>query len=391
MPDPLTTDDEDFRKRYGSATAGMPSNLAAVASANLAAQDAATAKVNAAARLNPLPTPGTAYATPETNAQNYGISDAMDGGGVTSQPTQLPTIADAHVSDIADRRSQIADQKKEILAKLGVIKPQEAGYAAIVLAPPKEHAQLLQTWHLLDTEDNNLLREHHDTATLAAHDAHENFARETHIQSANDFAAMARELTALHQNAKPGTPEFQSGALAIAANHPNGFATKAGQTLFRGVSSTHDRSLATAEALKQARDNFTAGTGLEPGSVEMTAGGGINIRGKPAVDKTLPANLIARYARLKSEIGQHEEQSAAEAEANTAAKMANVPYSKAPAYHAAKTEVLELEKRFPELAPAPEATPSATPIDRTALAKQALADPTASEAHKAAARKILGL
>lgn len=238
MSDPLQED--DFRKRYPVETRGMPANLASVAAGNLAAQDAATAKVNAAARLNPLPTPGTAYATPQTDAQNYGVADAMESSGASTAP--LPTIGDAHLSDIAERRSQIADQKKEIGVRLGIVSPRDAGYAAVVLASPREQVQLLAKYHALENEDNSLLREHQDTATLTAHDAHESFARERHIQAATEVASMANALAGLTKTTKPGTPEFQTGVLKIAADHPYGFGSQAGQTLLRGVSAIHDHS-----------------------------------------------------------------------------------------------------------------------------------------------------
>jgi hypothetical protein len=230
-------DDEDFRSRYPAET--MPSNLATVASNNLATQDAATTKVNAAGRLAALPGVGAPGSTPTTDATNLSVAAAMDRGDLadrivpfSASATTAPTLNDTRVGDIVARRSAIADQKQQLMSQLAVTGIDDT----------KRRNNILSTWHTLDTEDRNLLTEHHYNAIDAARTAHENLARETHIAAANDFASMSNDLLDLQKNPniKPGTPEFSAAALEIAKNHPQGFQTQAGQTLYRGIAQTHD-------------------------------------------------------------------------------------------------------------------------------------------------------
>lgn len=329
--DPL--DEEDFRSR---SAVGMPADLARRASDSLAAEDLAIGKVNAVsraetpwegyARVARYQEPGTEAATrypagagkidynagtvtgsiPVFRTSTYpradlGISDAMDR---TSPPPRAPTLADAHVDDITQRRAQIDDALRQVKAKLGVILPKEAGFAAMVLAPPKDHPDLLHQWSALENESRNLLREHQAVAADATKTAHENATRDLHIQSANGKAKILNGLADLNQQYPVDSQEYRLAALKLfGSNDPEVAAARGSsdfEALVRPFIDHHDRSVATAESIKQARENFTAGTGLEPESVELTAAGGINIRAgstKPA--KEVPDAVMRDYTALK--------------------------------------------------------------------------------------------
>jgi hypothetical protein len=303
MPYPATDtqDETDFRSRYPVETAGMPANLAAVASRNLAVQDAATQRVNAVARLNPSPGVGAVGSTPETDATNLAVAAAMDRGDLMdrSQPDvngQTPTLSAAHTDDIMARRAQIASQKQDLMTTLGATRMDDS----------KNRAQILQTWHALDAEDKNLLQEHQYNAIDAAKTAHENLVRQLHIQSSNGLAKIINGIAGI--DAPIGTDEHTAAALKILGNTTDPeIAAARGTPGFDKILGPYadqaKKSALTSERIKQAADSFRTATGLEPASVETTATGGVNIRGSAeggnnAADKELSNAYGIRQTNL---------------------------------------------------------------------------------------------
>lgn len=287
MAYPQTTDEEDFRSRYKTETVGMPAHLATVASRNLAAQDSATAKVNAISRLNPLPAPGSPYATPETDAANFSMADAMDRSDLSRRTFGAggPTINDLHSDDISQRRATINEQKKQIQVRLGIIPPREAGLAAVVLAGPKERKDLLANWQMLEKADANLLREHQKVTAFNAKRAHETFARQKHIDADNDFIGLAGELSELRKTTKRGTPERADGIFKIVQKWPGALNVKAGQTLVRQMAGEQD-----------AAATLVAPPGYETVPSNIGAGGKLSYDVKPEGT----AERLARETEVKT-------------------------------------------------------------------------------------------
>jgi hypothetical protein len=385
--------DEDFRKRYSAETAGMPANLAAIASKNLAAEDALLAKVNAAGRLNPTPVTDSAFATPQTNAENAGIVTAMQPSPVATSG-QSPTLEDAHVADILQRRSAISDQMNTIKTRLGIVLPTPG--TAVVLAPQGQHRDLLGQLDALEREDRNLLSEHHDISALNTRNTTENFARQMHILTQDDNTSLANDLLKIQQdpNIKPGTDDHFNAVLSAASKHPYATQSESGRMLLRGTAAVHDNAAALKDRAYSTRFNQAFKEASQVArkhgvdvqydnegfpSIDLTA----KSAGASAASESVPANVQSRYAKLQADAQMHEELSAKEAAANVdkkSDKYANIPYSKAPLYHATKAEMAQLEKRFPGLA-----TDSETDAGSTALAPTVpTATPTISPADQAA-------
>jgi hypothetical protein len=196
---PTKNDDEELKKRYAPQLTGMPAALATIAAHNLGNQDASISSVNAVARMrSALPGVGEYGSTPETDQTNLNIASAMDRADLSHrfgspQYQQPPTIVSTRTDEISQQRSVIEGQKKQIMAKLGVIPPSEAGYAAVVMPTygSREHKNLLEQWNLLENQSQSLLKEHQDSAVFNAHAAHEELVRDTHIRAANGMRKLA--------------------------------------------------------------------------------------------------------------------------------------------------------------------------------------------------------
>lgn len=270
MPATVQTDDEeDFRNRYPSETGGMPISMAAVASRNLAAEDASISKVNAVsrgvtpfegyARVAQYQEPGTEAATrypagagkidynagtvtgnasafrTSTNPNtDFGISDAMDRSG-----GKTPTVTDAHLDDIQARRDQIDFQKKQVMAKLGMIPPSEAGFAAVVLPQPNDkygrgpRADLLKNLSALEGQSKDLLQEHHYAATEQARSAHEDLVRQLHITSANGLSKILNGIAAIKD--PMGSDKHTASALKILGSNDPEIAAARGTPGFEKI------------------------------------------------------------------------------------------------------------------------------------------------------------
>lgn len=272
-------DGEDFRSRYPTETAGgMPDYLANAAATNLAATDAGISRFNAVSRMNPSPGVGAVGSTPQTDATNLSVAAAMDRGdafdrSITSASTTTsPSLSDAHLENIMERRTQLASQKQELMNTL----------AATRMDDTKRRANLLNTWHSLDTEDNNLLHEHQLVTTDAAKTAHENLVRQTAISASNGLAKVINGIAGI--NEPMGSDAHTLAALKILGDTSDpDIAAARGHPGFDKILGPYaeqaKKSALTADRIKEAVANYQTATGSAPESVEVTAGGGINLRG----------------------------------------------------------------------------------------------------------------
>lgn len=281
--------DEDLRSRYSAETA--PDYLANAAATNLAVADVGISKFNAVSRMNSSPGVGALGSTPQTDATNLSVAAAMDRGdafdrGITSSSTTTsPSLSDAHADDIMARRDAIESQRRQVMINLGMIPP-DPGTAVVLPSTDRQgqarRKEMLQNLAGLEDESNNLLKEHQDLTTFTAKQAHGNLVRQNAIQAANGKAKIFSGLADISQRYASDSPDFRLAVLNLFGSDDQDISAARGtsgfETLVRPFIGQHDKSVATAEAIKQARDNFTAGTGLEPESVELTASGGVNIR-----------------------------------------------------------------------------------------------------------------
>lgn len=239
--------------------------------------------------------------TPQTDATNLSVAAAMDRGdafdrGVTSTSTTTsPSLSDSHVADIMARRTQLASQKQDLMNTLATTRMDDT----------KKRSNILNTWHSLDAEDNNLLREHQIVTTDAAKTAHENLVRQTGIQASNGLAKVINGIAGI--NEPMGSDAHTLAALKIlgdttdpeiaaARGHP-GF-----DKILGPFAEQAKKSALTAERIKEATDAYKTATGLDPESVETTATGGINIRGKTSEGaKTIPATAYTQLGKINAE------------------------------------------------------------------------------------------
>lgn len=310
----------------------MPIDVATRAAQNLSVVDTSLARKNLIFARHPSPGVGELGSTPETDATALSTAAAMERGdrgqrfGFGSpeyqQNIDTPVAAVTRMDEIGQRRQAIDGERKKIMAGLGMISPQEAGLAAVVMPSTdrqgkERRKEMLLNLHALNQESDQLLREHHYTAIEDAKTAHENLARETHIEASKDFGGLANDLLQIRKNPNltEGTPDFHNAVIEAAKNHPLGSKTQAGTLLLRGIADDHDK----------AAD--------------------LHLRASIP-----PATVESRYAHLLGNIQAHQEVSKTEEATNIASKKANVPYTKTAQLHADQTELNTLVRRYPSLA-----------------------------------------
>jgi hypothetical protein len=190
------------------------------------------------------------------------------------------------------------------MAKLGIIKPQDAGFSAVVLANPREEHRLYQQLGYLEDQSKLALQAHHYAAIENAKQTHEDLVRNTHVQVSSGMAKVLNGINQINQNpdTPPGSPGARSAFLQLTTSNDPDIAAFRGtgnfQKLLKPYTDLHDVS---EQRLRAARDAFKSATGQEPYSVETTATGGINIRGKSGEKAaTVPAKTLADYTTLKA-------------------------------------------------------------------------------------------
>lgn len=300
--------DIEYNKRYGDNpnAPGLASVNAVDRSApvNQAQDDLNTAAIQGLPAGGTLPGVGQAGSTAVTDQTNLNVAAAMEradqAGRVAQAP--LPTVAGIAMDEYGQARQEIDGQRREIMAKLGIIKPQEAGYAAMVLAPPHERVALLKNLDDLEKHSALLLREHHYAAMENARTLHEQTALQTGIQVGTGKAKILQVIQDANQQHGVGTTEARDAILkAAGSDDPDiraALGHKALDTIIKPYVEMHDLAARRAEFVKTF--------GREPTSIETTATGGVNLRaGKekdeiPKETESKHADLLAQRAEQQS-------------------------------------------------------------------------------------------
>lgn len=295
--------DIDYNKRYGDNpnAPGLASINAVDRSApvNQAQDDLNAAAIQGLPAGSTLPGIGKAGSTATTDQTNQNVAAAMeraDQADRVSAPPQapLPTVAGIAMDEYGQARQEIDGQRREIMAKLGIIKPQDAGYAAMVLAPPRERVALLKNLDDLEKHSALLLREHHYAAMENARTLHEQTALQTGIQVGTGKAKILQTIQDANQQHGVGTTEARDAILkAAGSDDPDiraALGHKALDSIIKPYVEMHDLAAKRAE--------FVKAFGREPTSVETTATGGVNLRA--GTEKSdMPAATRAALVALK--------------------------------------------------------------------------------------------
>ncbi len=156
---------------------------------------------------------------------------------------------------------------------------------------PQRSVELQKEFHALgETRNRNALVD----ASLAD----KRLQTQLHTASANDFTNYANGVSnIISSGLKPGTPEFQQAFLQNYLKFRDGATTKSGKELTQLFAQKHDNHAVTTENIQQALKSYKDATGLEPENVEVTATGGVNIRGK-STDNTPDNKTTTKLAPI---------------------------------------------------------------------------------------------
>jgi hypothetical protein len=237
------------------------------------AEDEALRRKNAVFAAHPTPGVGQPGSTPATDAANLSIAESMrraDLGsrfGFGSPQHLLGVDAPSEVLRAQRDPSELIDSaiqaRRELLSQ-GVDPDAPARFIT-----PKRRAELLH-------EELALTQIQHEEALTRSVGKAQAYKMTKDIEVSNDLDGLIRDLRGV--KSKIGTPEHATEITDIGLNHIAAIqGTKLGSDLFKTHTAVHDRAAETAQAIA----DYRAATGLEPGSVETTATGGVNIRGKP--------------------------------------------------------------------------------------------------------------
>lgn len=369
-------------------TAGMPTALAAIASRNLAAEDAGLAKINAVNRNNVTPGVGAPGSTPQTDAGNLSIADSMERSdrgqrfGFGSQqyaqnmdtPT-APAAADPGGIDIGivnDRRTQI----------LRGIDPD----APAIYPNAKRKHEMLGELNIL----SNIA---HDHALTTARDSHDSYRQQKDIESAQEFSGLVNGLRDI--KSKPGTPEHAAELLGLVSDYPLGAQVPAARLLLQKHASFHDNATTLedrsywqrfGQAFKEASQigkKFGVDVQYDEQGFPSISATATHAKDNGTIqsETKIPASIVTQAGKLAEARAQKD------ADYNSAKKDGKeidlTEHDKKITLEQAKLDAMK-----EALGIAPDALTPA--VDKKALAQKALSDPNASEAHKAAARKLLG-
>ncbi len=256
---------------------------------------------------------------------------------------------------------------------------------------PHRSQELQQEFHALgETRRRNALME----AGLAD----KRLEHQLDTNAANDFANYANGVSSIISSGlKPGDKDFQQAFLQNYLKFRDGASTKSGQELTKLFAEKHDNHAVTTENIQQALKSYRDATGLEPENVEVTATGGVNIRGKKdggsdGNTEKIPSGALTELGKLNAQrAGQ---KLYLDKEVNPKKKEAlqkNVDALDASidAWHQTYLPKSKVPESAVPAVNVAAAAAAGTP-DLNQLAKKALADPNAPEEVKAAARKRLG-
>jgi len=308
MAEAATNDDEDYIRQYGD-NPNAPSvapGIAPITDSTLAG-----GKINAADRAAPynatqdflnaaalsgnlaggvLPGVGQLGSTDITDQTNLNVAAAMeraDLAGRISPQAPIPSVASTAMDEFGQRRQDIESQRTQLMAKLGMIPPSAAGLAAVVLPSsqrprgggPSEYEKAFEQLNYLDNQSRFLLQEHHYSAIENARQAHENLARNTHIQVSTGIAKMMNAISQANQQYGVGSPEARAAIVgAYTGNDPDIAAARGTKTFEDRIKPYTDLHDVSEARLKAAIAAHQASSNLPITSIETTATGGINVR-----------------------------------------------------------------------------------------------------------------
>lgn len=278
-PEDEYSSDIDYIKRYGD-NPNAP-GAAVVNAVDRAAPVNPTRDFLNRAAVQGAPAGGTLPASDPTNLNIAAAMERADLAGRIVQPQEaattaapLPTVASIAMDEYGQHRQEIDKQRAQIMARLGIIPPQQAGWSAVVLASPHERVGLLQNLSALEEQSNRALREHHYAAMENAQQLHQQTALQTGIQVGTGKAKILQTIQDANQRHGVGTPAARDAILSAAgSDDPDiraALGHKALDTILKPYTDMHD--------LAARRREFVQAFGREPTSVETTATGGINLR-----------------------------------------------------------------------------------------------------------------
>lgn len=162
----------------------------------------------------------------------------------------------------------------------------------------------------------------------------------------HDKAGFLNDLTNISRQYPVNTQQHADAVAAAFANHPYAAADKESVDTYLSHTKVADR----ARQLAEARDAYKSTFGTDPGFVEMTATGGVNLHGKPgeAVDP-LRNSDYADHAKASADVALHNIAAENEKAANIKANKPNMPYSKSREMAVSQELKDRLEARFPQL------------------------------------------
>lgn len=142
-----------------------------------------------------------------------------------------------------------------------------------------------------------------------------------------------------------GTPEHAATFSKIIGKYPLAAMALGVQDDIRIHAQAHD----TAAGLTKALQDYRTATGFEPSSIETTATGGVNLRGKASEAGNVPTTIMKRYAALQGQIAGHAVAANIQAKKNTKENKPDEPYEHSGAWAAAEREARALEAKYPDL------------------------------------------
>lgn len=280
-PMPDTATDEDFKSRYARETLGMPDYLAAAASRNLAAQDSAIGKVNAASRViaaNGGGAPDVAVANAMDNAD---LSNRIVQGPWSPQPiNEAPPPNGIDIAAVNQRRNQI----------LQGIDPD----APAIFVGDKRKRELQQELGALTTVA-------HEHALETAAQAHQDLVKQRDIDVANQSARIFAGL----KDIKPdGKPESEAAVHDLVTNNRTAFdVSPAVREEIKRHALIHDRAAkAAADKVAASEAPITpivdSATGLAwNGSRWVTPPIVAGADGQPTTQK-VPSPIVTTHSKL---------------------------------------------------------------------------------------------
>lgn len=156
-----------------------------------------------------------------------------------------------------------------------------------------------------------------------------------------DKAGFLNDLTRISKSHPPNTREHADAVAEAFVNHPYAAGDKEAVSTYLDHIKVVDR----ARQLAEARDAFKKTMDYEPGFVEMTATGGVNLHGKPEDSSAkIPPGVTTLYAKAKGDFSGY-----ATGARQFAIDSPDKPFAKAGEMEAAARTMRELETQYPQL------------------------------------------